>query len=332
VAEMPDTWLMGLTLTRDSRTGDEIVRVSGIEYDVVSATQHGVVYDLHGGRWVRQPITSALVVAGLDGDWAVAWGGRQAYRVDENGTWTTMLADASTLLFDVQQTRDSVLVAGIRGLLKFDGTDWSQVEGVQGGLSIDLVSEEDGWLVGGHNLDRLHNGIWSSVALPGGQAEEFLAVDALSPQQAWFAGNGVEPNTGSLRQWHDGGWQAVFPDTNSLWGLDMLSPAEGWAVGGSSGGTGPCDVMRFVEGNWQRQADVCTGRLNAVEVDRAGTTWAAGYRINPDSHRSGFVLRYAAAATPTPTATTPAPVTETPTATDERGHHLWLPWGQKSTR
>lgn len=334
VAELPETSLMDLAvLDKDS------VRVSGGFYGAGTPQPIGVVYELRAGQWQRRLVPGTKLVGGLDGEWAVEYGGKAALRLDVDGEWRSVLSDAPGTLFDLEDLGQAVWAVGIGALLHFDGAKWTSELGLQGGMSIDLVSKDEGWVAGARNLIRrtgsVDGGAWQAVPWPGPEGSSILAVDTISPREAWFAGGLDTTGTGGLLRQRDDGWQYhadLAP--HNLWAVDLASPAEGWAVGGAISGRDPCEIVRYHEGAWQAQADVCIGFLHAVQVAADGTTWAAGYRRTAEGVFTGLVLRHGAAGvtptvTTTPAATdtaTPVPATATPSLVQPR---LFVPMARK---
>lgn len=331
-AELPHTSLFELTL-RD----DGLPLVAGIDYGISGSTPVGVLYNPRDGEWQRQIITGTRVMGDVDGDWAVEYGGQQVLRRDAGGTWRTALADVPARLFDIQVVNRSVWVAGTRAILHFDGATWTNLPGLSGGYSIDLIDDDNGWVAGGQSLNQQVAGHWQGIAWPGKSDESILAVDTLSEREAWFAG-GNDNRAGSLWHWQDGTWHQLLSPTTNLWGIDVVSSAEGWAVGGNLSGQVPCDLLRLRDGTWSATSagDSCVGHLHAVTVAPDGTTWAVGYSKVVDSdaeQRSGLVLRYAAPPVPatetpsvSPSPSTTSFPTSTPTATP--GRRLYLPFGE----
>jgi hypothetical protein len=325
VAEIPDATLLDLEIK-----GDRELVVSG------GVNGEGVIYE-----WSPTLVTptlfagstamAGLAAAGRSGDWAIQFGGHGAYR-HVGGPWEEMLRSEEPL-FDLAGQRGEVWVTGVGALFGFVNDSWFQVPGVRGGISLDLVGDTSGWTAGGHYLLRRADGVWEEQAWPQWPGESVTAVDGLSPYNAWFAGMNETTGRGSLFEWNDGEWTLLSGVADRpLWEIDLLSGAEGWAVGGDIGGDTGCEVLRLREGTWEPETDVCTGHLHAVEVDPQGRTWAVGYRSRPDGGRTGLILRRAGE-DPTPTATAATPTTPPeptlspePDATETPSGTVFLPW------
>ena len=72
-------------------------------------------------------------------------------------------------------------------------------------------------------------------------------------------------------QTQSGTWEVVSsPTANDLWGVDMVSADEGWAVG--QGGT----MVRYRNGQWQTAPGQIVDMLHAVDMVSAGDGWAVG--------------------------------------------------------
>ncbi len=331
-AELPATSLVDLDLAPAPGTD---LRVAGGYYGTGTPNPVGAVYDYRDGAWHRQLFPGTSIMGGLDGEWAIEYGDRKVFRERSDGAWDTVLADAPGLVFDLQEARSGVWLAGIQTLGYYKDGQWSYEPGMTGGIGIDLDHDDNGWVVGGNSLNRQEAGVWRVEPWPG-PGNGGLAVDSVSPREAWFAGGSDVDNDGFLLHWRDGVWNHM-PNmaTAELWGLDLVSSAEGWSVGGHSSASRTCVVTQLRDGVWEPHLDVCVGHLHAVKVDPDGTTWAVGYRIEPGgSFSTGLVLRYtdvvAPTATPSATVGPPATVTPSATATETPGPPgLYLPWANK---
>ena len=103
----------------------------------------------------------------------------------------------------------------------------------------------------------------------------------------------------------------------------MLSPTEGWAVGGPQEGRSPGVILRYRDGTWEAQPPPCDCHLHAVQAMADGQAWAVGWRRDAEGRDHGILLHYVPeipTVTPTAegatgTATGTATVTATVTVT-----------------
>lgn len=294
---------------------------------VVSGSNDGALYhfDSATAAWRRERtvgekmlLTDAAVDGRADADgWAIGSGGvirlANGRSTETDGGWGTVRGYAVDILPRAPlpseahpSASDAMVVGAGQGASLFDGRRWSvmhwDTEGFEG-TNVDLVGADEAWLVGGEQRGEGGGGFRHRV---GG---DFTSAPVTAP--------------------------------NILWSIDMLSPAEGWAVGGLVNNQSPAELWRFRDGVWERLPSPCQCHLNAVQAMPNGEAWAVGDWMDQASHRVGVVLHYvpdASAATGTPpamatAATTPTAAAPTAAATVAavRGRAI-VPWVGREQR
>jgi photosystem II stability/assembly factor-like uncharacterized protein len=61
-----------------------------------------------------------------------------------------------------------------------------------------------------------------------------------------------------------------LPDLITLYSIAMVSPAEGWAVGGSGG------IFHFSDGHWAKVSSPVTHPLYDIAIISPDNAWAVG--------------------------------------------------------
>lgn len=143
--------------------------------------------------------------------------------------------------------------------------------------SVSMVSEIEGWAVGGIGTTPLilhySGGSWTQVTSPPG-SYILRAVFMLNSGNGWAVGD-----NGIILQ-YSGSWGIVSsPTTKNLRGLYMLGQSDGWAVG--DGGT----ILRLQgDGQWIQTGSPTTADLRSVNLLDSTHGWIVG--------SSGTILHY----------------------------------------
>ena len=149
------------------------------------------------------------------------------------------LGDFRRLVGAVAFAADDVWAAG-DGIVHFDGAGWKQV-----------IS---------------------------GQRPFFRAIDGSAPDQIWAAGELAADycdSYGLLYHFDGQSWQPQATGTHvPLYGLDMLSATDGWAVGGMEQAV----IVRYDGRAWHTVAAPELAGLRAVQALAADDVWAVGDR------------------------------------------------------
>jgi hypothetical protein len=172
--------------------------------------------------------------------------------------------------------------------------------------SVFMRTASDGWMVSegssrgsDSNTPVFHyNGnAWTPVNDPAFTSVLPQTIVALSATNVWldgtdFSGRGFDGDAPEVILHYDGSrWSRQSTDLANarIYGLALVSPGEGWAVGSLSGGTGPHPVHpakalveRYVHGKWQQDTSF-TGppnssgsSLNGIAMVSASEGWAVG--------------------------------------------------------
>lgn len=254
------------------------------------------VEELHyqGGRWTRVHLPS-----------------------DVGGGYTGVAAVAP----------NDVWAVGGGSIVHYDGVAWRVVVSDQSysphGLvleAIAMVSAQEGWAVGLGGLLHYTHGHWVDAhdLLPPRPADLYptlpypgmRAIDMLTPTNGWAVGDG-----GAI--WHYDGarWQRVASpplgvdaEDVALFSVRMVSPREGWAVGGaiSKEFHNAAIIEHYTGGHWtifSRPDAPMDGNggghpsLRTVTMVSALEGWAAGqqvhrtYQVNSEAPLYNFIVR-----------------------------------------
>lgn len=271
-------WIAGSTGVGIPRT---ILRWDGTQWALAGgdSTINSVLYAVHmssstRGWAVGETIGDAWVLRYQDGNWS-PWGdGRLPHKREAYDVYSI--------------SEDDAWIVGENGFIyRFDGTDWYVFDRHPGGTAlhaIDFLGNE-GWAVGNLGTIMYFDGqTWTTVheALP--TEGYIMGVDMFTQTDAWAVGF-----VGHLWFYYPGGnfilhydgsmWQGVGygPDVSTLYGVDMVSTTEGWAVGGG--------IMHYEGSTWSTVVEADSyPTLYAVEMIDQLSGWAVG--------GDGTILRY----------------------------------------
>ena len=314
-----------------------------------------------GGGWDERPLGDAKGLLAISGNWVVSQDALFRYD-DQTDEWQReRTVDPGVRLLDVAVDRSFennqgwAIGSGILRLADGRSTEADGGWGTASGMAIDVLPRgrlapiarpevADAMAVGGADGASLFDG-WRWRAM-GWDPGEFFSfdVDLVAADEAWIVGTDPTVRGGVFRH-RLGDIVAAAPVTasNTILAVDMLSGAEGWAVGGGTAGGIPAgELWRFSDGVWGRQPTPCECQLWAVQAQPNGAAWAVGHTIGGPGPSEAVVLRYvppmptatpdasATAAEPTESATAAASRTATASATRQTGEHrVWLPWANK---
>lgn len=142
-------------------------------------------------------------------------------------------------------------------------------------LGIDMLSSNLGWIAGRHATVLQYDGtVWQVVPVPTGQ--DLHVVEAVTPTDVWIGGYAC------MVHLSPSGWQAI-PGEWSVYGIHMLSSAEGWQVG--SWGR----IFYYSSGQWIRTGSPTDRHLTGLDLLSASEGWAVGY--DWEISHSGFLLQ-----------------------------------------
>jgi hypothetical protein len=149
-------------------------------------------------------------------------------------------------------------------ILRWDGVDWTRNFSTSVPLkAIEMVSENDGWAVGGAVM-RWNGSDWISVTTS--LTQTLLSLSMLSSTDGWAVGE-----NGALARWNGSEWASVTgPVTQTLRAVDMLSSTDGWAVGDEG------VILRWDGNSWVVMLSPTSQRLNAIDLVGADSGWGVG--------------------------------------------------------
>lgn len=197
----------------------------------------GSIWSLVKNSPTTQDLTAIAMPNGAEG-WAVGAAGT-ILRWDGE-LWTVFPSPTDKFLFAVEMiSPQEGWIGGEDILLHWDGQAWQEFPTPLPTViqSVSMVSPSDGWAVGAGGVILHWDGAaWTPVESQSTSGEPVMnylyAVDMLDPNDGWIAGE-----MGILLHWDGKEWRE-FPSmalpTGSLLDLEMLSPSEGWAVGGAT--------------------------------------------------------------------------------------------------
>ena len=189
----------------------------------------------------------------------------------------------------------AVVAVSLLGLTSIAGN--FDTSGTAGLTAVAMSSPARGWAVGYYDFNQggvdgtiwgYQDGRWSEVSR---MPWQLYGVVALPDGQAWAVGDG-----GRMLHEVGGRWTgASSGTTDQLDGVAMVSPDEGWAVGGSEritvaqatvGGSvnlaaavslpGTCAILHYSGGRWSRVSCPFDHHLSAVTALPDGEAWAVG--------------------------------------------------------
>jgi hypothetical protein len=170
--------------------------------------------------------------------------------------------------------------------------------------SVAMSSAQSGWATGflenetangsaGLLLLRYNGVDWSRMEVPGGIG--LAAVVATGDDEAWAASD-----LGTILHYIGGVWSVAYAEqqANSMYfnSLAMISPIEGWAVGGRSDSTSESSLLlHYANGGWTPETIPSfpqTNYLRSVSMTRDGREgWAVG-SLYTDTGEVGYALHY----------------------------------------
>ncbi len=256
-----------------------------------AGTTRGELFHYTGSEWrlssARAPSSvRAIDMHSSDRGWAVGGSIQSGYVLEYlNGLWRQIEGlDVPILLGVTAVSEDEAWAVGFSGTLLHGKThNWVEVEvptdePLPNLYDIDISAPGQGWAVGSRGVILEYvDETWRVHRRPVQGNDGILSVFALSATQAWAAGSG-----GTILAYRNGAWAEDYSPTNQqLLDIDMLSPSDGWIVGGL-GSIG--EILLYRNGRWARQSSTVGQGIRAVSMLSAGEAWAAAY--------GGAILHY----------------------------------------
>lgn len=316
--------------------------------------------------WEDHALDKPFAMNAVSGDWATEFLAGQLYTYDRTARRWQLERTAADRLHDVKVAGSPPTgwAIGRGGLLRIADGRSTESDGGWGtatGNGLDLLLRDppaaskrearasDAIAVGSAGaISRFDGQRWRAMAASE-TGFDALGVDQVGVDEAWIVGSAQ--GAGAMRHLR-GDVVSTVPvaAAEALWSVDLLSPTEGWAVGGPQEGRSPGVILRFRDGAWEAQPPPCDCHLHAVQAMADGQAWAVGWRRDAEGRDHGILLHYvpeisavtptaegatstvtstvASTATVTSTATvavTVAHPTSTPTAGAD-GRRVYLPW------
>jgi len=276
MASSTDGWTVGV--------GGRIIRYNGVYWNLYQTLPSGApLFGVHGAD------TSNVWAVGADPDGA----GPTPVTVEKwNGaSWTAITAGVPTAsgnLYTVFASSPTFIMAGggdgASAGLFIRSTDGSTFGAIPSPwptppgkvvYGIWMLATTDGWAVGTDGqIARWNGAAWAAETTPitTPPGEDLYDVHALSATNVWAVGE-----SGTILHRDGTGWSKVPSGvTDPLYGIYMISPTEGWAVGGTAPGT----VILYWNGStWTQVIPEPTGTpgpLSAVWMVSSTDGWAVG--------------------------------------------------------
>lgn len=284
------------------------------------ANEHGAALHWNGDQWSSTQPTSGrfgelwgVKAISTSDVWAVGKNGRRWVARHWDGTeWSAYSARAgwSRLRAVDAVATDDVWAVGshlcnqreVPFAVHWDGTHWSKTLFPSGSPDeftlngVDARAADDVWAVGnGAGSSRAFH--WDGqgwIPASRGLKDRWYLEDvaAIAPDQIWAVGRAYQGSLAStlVVQWDGTRWvrltsaDSVDPD-NQLYGIDVVTPDDVWAVGTSGGPSAVLQrslVQHWDGRQWTVVPSPSPGRehnvLFDVSADGAGDAWAVGAR------------------------------------------------------
>ena len=167
--------------------------------------------------------------------WAVGDGGSIVYF--NGATWeVTQGGYFGPALYDIMMASPTDgWIVGNGVVLRYDGTTWTEIDDdlYLGGHDVDAFPDGQMWAAWG-KVFHFDGAEFAEVLLPSFSAE---AIDMISQEEGWAVGGdyGSGEAMGAVWRYSSGQWQREADADTPLTDIYMMSTSEGWAVG--QGGT-----------------------------------------------------------------------------------------------
>lgn len=149
------------------------------------------------------------------------------------------------LAIDMLNAEEGWVVGSTNIILHFWNQQWEQITpALDRGYAltdVNVVGEEEVWIVGNRVILHYHNGNWEEVVPELAENLFDPVIDMVSAEEGWIVGS-----NGYILHYQDGQWQKVdSPTDNDLLSISMVSAEEGWAVGRNS------TILHYQDGIWE---------------------------------------------------------------------------------
>ncbi len=210
-----------------------------------------IVYRLQNGQWEALPserlreydLRELSMVSPTEG-WAV--GDRYTYGAFlhyVDGDWLRVgEGDYSADMQTIQMLSDTDGWAGGDNLFHYNGEEWTVAykPDYPGVVDLQMLSSDIGWAITCQTALHYRNGTWTEKKLPNNSC--LTGISMLSDDEGW-ASTGDPYGSGEIFHYKDGEWTLETTTRNPLRGIQMISPTEGFAVGGDI-------ILKYENGTW----------------------------------------------------------------------------------
>jgi len=264
----------------------------------------GTVYHYSSGAWSSRTTPSNTVPGSI-------------FMLSPNEGWATIIQSVSGILhwngtsWTLEYTSNFYLrsIAGGPGMTwavgnggtivsRADAGTWTRQRGAptfNNLNAVDALNANDAWAVGTFNTALHYDGnSWQQV--PALLDSSFYDVQMLSANDVYAVGSNA------IAHWDGASWTRVALPPNTLRGIAMTSPGEGWAVGDSGA------IWHSSGGQWSAVSTGITRTLTAVAMDSPTHGWAVGGDLSQLYSSIPALIEYTGGAWVDRSATLPANV------------------------
>jgi len=244
----------------DSPTKFPLSAIEMVSPDEGWAVGEEGLFHYHNQIWERMPMPEGvdfqdfnfggLSIVNGNEVWAV---GKSIVRY-KGGEWDVMMAkveEGDSLLAISMVSSDEGWAVGDKGrIMHYQAGQWQEVASPTKKrlMGVAMTSPEEGWAVGLEStVLHYHQGVWELVS----ESAKPL-IQGVSDID-WMDGEGWIVGGSGIYHYRNEAWQRVASPIDDpkldigLYAIDMVSPAEGWAVGG-----GKADIiLHYNQGEWQ---------------------------------------------------------------------------------
>lgn len=209
-----------------------------------------VVYRFQNGQWENLPserlreyeLREVSMVSPTEG-WAVGRHyTRSAILHYVDGDWLRVGDEEWDDYNTIQMLSDTDGWIGGRYLLHYNGEEWTVAYKPEytGIVDLQMLSSDVGWAITCETALHYTNGTWTEKNLPNKSC--LSGISMLSDEEGW-ASTGDPYGSGEIFHYKNGEWTLETTTRNPLRGLQMISPSEGFAVGGDI-------ILKYENGTW----------------------------------------------------------------------------------
>jgi hypothetical protein len=176
----------------------------------------------------------------------------------------------------------------ISGLLvHYTGGRWEEVPSPTDASLYDVytVSPSEAWAVGLFDILHYQDNAWHSVPISTEVPVYTVAIDMVAPDEGWVLGRAEDGGNDFALHYQAGQWTVTRLEARAgITDIDMLSAAEGWAVG-------TYGILHYTGGQWQRVKRPLAKPLRSLQMLSPTDGWAVGVN-DAFSPPQNLVVRY----------------------------------------